>query len=96
MSGDRQDLAEELLGVIRSEGIVGLAEGFGATDDLFLAGMDSMAVMQLLVAVEERYGVAFATEDVTKAHFGTAAALARLLDGKLAAAGNARLKPGGG
>ena len=40
------------------------------------------------------YGLAFATEDVTKAHFGTAAALARLIDGKLALVGGTRPEPG--
>ena len=75
-------MAAELLALIRTEGIVELADNFGVADDLFLAGLDSLAVMQLLVAVEERCGVAFGAGDVTRENFGTALALARLVERK--------------
>jgi len=72
-------LAEEILAVIREEGIVELADGFGSGDDLFEAGLDSMAVMQLLVAAGERFGVTLDVGDVTRENFATAEALARLI-----------------
>lgn len=65
--------------MLRVEGIVELPEGFGAGDDLFAAGLDSMAVMQLLVAVGERWGVQLEAAEVTRENFATAAALAGLL-----------------
>jgi acyl carrier protein len=83
VSGRRDtDTAAEILELIRDEGIVGLEEGVGAEGDLFAAGLDSMAVMQLLVAVGERWGVMLEAGDVTKENFGTASALAKLVDAR--------------
>ncbi len=65
--------------MIRDEGIVELDGGFGGGDDLFEAGLDSMAVMQLLVAAGERFGVMLEAGDVTRENFSTAEALARLI-----------------
>lgn len=76
------DLAAEVIAVIRGEGIANLGEGFGVDDDLFLAGIDSMALMQLLVALEERFGIAFGAEDVTRERFRTAAVLAAVIESK--------------
>lgn len=80
---DGRVMADEILGVIREEGIVELADGFGAGDDLFEAGLDSMAVMQLLVAAGERFGVTLEVGDVTKENFATAEALARLIGARI-------------
>ncbi len=71
--------AEQVLGLIRDEGIVELGDGFGAGEDLFEAGLDSMAVMQLLVAAGERFGVVLEAGDVTRENFATAGALAGLI-----------------
>lgn len=71
--------ADEVIGWLRSEGILDLPEGFSANDDLFLAGLDSMAVMQLVVAAEERFGVVLRAADLSKENLGTAAALAALI-----------------
>ena len=75
--------AAGILGLIREEGIVDLADDFGTADDLFEAGLDSMAVMQLLVAAGERFGVTLAAADVTRENFGTADALAAVIRAKL-------------
>lgn len=72
--------AAALLALIREERIVELPDGFAAGDDLFAAGLDSMAVMQLLVAVGEKWQVRLGAADVTRENFGSAAALARLLE----------------
>ncbi len=45
---DGSQLAGEILAVIREEEIVELTDGFGPGSDLFEAGLDSMAVMQLI------------------------------------------------
>jgi acyl carrier protein len=74
--------AEEILGLIREEGIVDVAEEFGAGDDLFEAGLDSMAVMQLLVAAGERFGVNIDAGDVTRENFANCETLAEMIRGK--------------
>ena len=38
--------------------------GFGTESDLFAAGLDSMAIMQLLLLLEERFGVSLPVETV--------------------------------
>ena len=63
---------------LRSEQILDLTEGFSTGDDLFLAGLDSMAVMQLVVAAEERFGVVLQAADLSKENLGTAGSLAAL------------------
>ena len=68
--------------MIRAEGIIELDGQFGSGDDLFEAGLDSMAVMQLLVAAGERFGVTLEPGDVTRENFATAEALARLIAGR--------------
>jgi len=64
---------------LRSEGILPLVESFSTCDDLFLAGLDSMAVMQMVVAAEESFGVLLQATDLSKDNLGTAEALAALL-----------------
>lgn len=65
---------------LRSEEILDLTEGFSTADDLFLAGLDSMAVMQLVVAAEERFGVLLQVADLSKENLGTAESLAALIN----------------
>ena len=45
--------AEDVIGMLREEGIVELPADFPVHGDLFAEGMDSMAVMQLIVVVED-------------------------------------------
>jgi len=69
-----------VIGWLRSEGILDLTDGFSASDDLFLAGLDSMAVMQLVVAAEDRFGVVLQAADLSKENLGSADALAVLIN----------------
>ena len=69
-----------VIGWLKSEEILDLTEGFSTADDLFLAGLDSMAVMQLVVAAEERFGVVLQAADLSKENLGTADALAVLIN----------------
>src|SRR5688572_12072701 len=55
--------ADEVMAMLREEGLVDLAADFPANGDLFAAGMDSMAVMQLIVVAEERFGAVIGPED---------------------------------
>jgi len=69
--------------------LAGLAPGFGGAigDDTPLAdggfGLDSLAVIDLLVAIEEQLGVTIDETDITREHFETAARLLRLLEARL-------------
>ena len=45
-----------VLNLVREE-VLQTPPGFGTESDLFSAGLDSMAIMQLLLLLEERFGV---------------------------------------
>ena len=46
-------------------------------------GLDSLAVIELVGAIEERLGVTIDENDITREHFETAARLLRLLEARL-------------
>ena len=56
---------------------------FPEDGDLLAAGLDSMAVVQLVVAVEDRFEVELTPEQLTKANLATPAALAALIASRL-------------
>lgn len=64
--------------------LIELSAGFGVDDDLFEAGLDSMAIMQLLLLIEENSGVEIPMGAVTRENFHSATAIARLVTEKLA------------
>lgn len=73
---------EEVIDWLNEEGIVDLGDGFPVDGDLFSAGLDSMAVMQLVVAAEERSGVILGPGDMTRANLSTPRSLASLISSK--------------
>ena len=46
---------------------------------LFAAGLDSMGIMQLMISIEERFGVRVPEASVTRENFSTASSLAALV-----------------
>lgn len=70
--------------MLREEGLVDLADGFAVDGNLFEAGMDSMAVMQLIVVAEERFGAVIGPGDAGRENLETPRALARLIGRRLA------------
>ncbi len=74
--------AEEVIAMLREEELVELPADCGADADLFEAGLDSMAVMQLIVVVEERFGVALGAADASKEALGTPSRLAATIRAK--------------
>ncbi len=54
--------------------------------DLFAAGLDSMGIMQLLLAIEDRFGVAIDPADLSRDNFSTAEKIAALVAEKKEAA----------
>lgn len=72
----------ELIDWLNDEGVLELEWDFPEDGDLFTAGLDSMAVMQLVVAVEDRFKVELTPDDLTRVNLATPASLAALIGGK--------------
>lgn len=73
----------ELIDWLNDEGLVELDWDFSEDGDLLAAGLDSMAVMQLVVAVEDFFGVELAPEDLTRENLETPRKLAALITSKM-------------
>lgn len=69
----------ELIDWLNDEGVLELDWDFPEDGDLFGAGLDSMAVVQLVAAVEDKFGIELGPEDLTKAHLATPTTLAALI-----------------
>ena len=84
MSSSKKDspTAIELIDWLNGEGLLELDWDFPEDGDLFSVGLDSMAVMQIVVAVEDEYGVELAPEDLTREQLATPEALAALIRSK--------------
>ena len=68
-----------------SERLLETQPGFDADSNLYEAGLDSMALMQLLILVEEEYGVSIPERDLTRQNFSTTRHLAQLIRERRAA-----------
>jgi acyl carrier protein len=73
---------ESVVAMLREEGIVDVPEDCGEDADLFASGMDSMAVMQLIVVIEERFGVALGAADASREALGTPARMAATINAR--------------
>ncbi len=71
-------LEVRVLDLVRNE-VLQTPPGFTVEADLFEAGLDSMAIMQLLLLLEEHFGKAIPTGSVSRANFKNAKAIATLL-----------------
>ena len=71
-------LEEALLRLVREKLFDGGAPMTVETD-LFAAGLDSMGIMQLMISIEERFGVSVPEASVTLENFSTASSLAALV-----------------
>lgn len=74
----------ELIDWLNDEGVLELDWDFPEDGSLAEAGLDSMAVMQLVVAVEDRYEVELGPEDLTRENLATPTTLAALIAAKTA------------
>jgi acyl carrier protein len=70
---------EPQLVTLISERLLETGPGFNADTDLYSVGLDSMAIMQLLILVEEEYGVALPECALTRQNFTTVRNLADLI-----------------
>ena len=79
------DSLEPKLVTMISERLLETQPGFDADSNLYEAGLDSMALMQLLIIVEEEYGVSIPEADLTRQNFSTTRHLAQLIRERRAA-----------
>lgn len=73
------DPLDQQLVTMISERLLETRPGFDADSNLYEAGLDSMALMQLLILVEEDYGVSIPERYLTKQNFSTTRHLAQLI-----------------
>jgi acyl carrier protein len=74
--------SDAVMSLILEQQIVESNEPVTTSTDLFALGMDSMAMMQLLLHIEDRFGIAVTPGEMTRDRFSTAAALAAFLAAK--------------
>ena len=79
-SDDPQCSRKTKLLEIVSQDILEVGPGFNAQSNLFDAGLDSMAIMQLLLLIEQNFGVRLPAAKLTREHFSSIDDLARLMD----------------
>lgn len=76
MGAAPSDLEAGLLAFVRDK-LIETGEGTAAHTDLFSSGLDSMGIMQIMIHLEEAYGVKVPESEVTRENF---ASVARLVD----------------
>ncbi len=79
------DHLDQQLVTMVSERLLETQPGFDADSNLYEAGLDSMALMQLLILVEEEYGVSIPESALTKQNFSTVRHLSRIIHERRAA-----------
>ena len=76
-------MENQLLDLIRTE-VLDTGELLTPQSDLFAAGLDSMGIMQLLLAIEDRFGVPIDPADLSRANFSCTEKIAALVAEKRA------------
>lgn len=71
----------QLLTLLREQ-ILDAATVTDAESDLFAAGLDSMGIMQLVLAIEESFGIVLEPTDLSREHFQSVTRIAALLRSK--------------
>jgi acyl carrier protein len=73
---------DSVIELLTSEHILEPQEPISPDTDLFTLGLDSMAMMQLLLQIEERFRLSVSPAEMTRDRFATAGALASFLGEK--------------
>ncbi|HYF37360.1 MAG TPA: acyl carrier protein [Prosthecobacter sp.] len=74
--------AAHVIDLLIDQQIVDPSEPLTAESDLFACGMDSLAMMQLLLHLERVFAVRVQPEEMTRERFATAGKLAEWLTGR--------------
>ncbi len=75
----QQEPLEQQLVRLVSERLLETQPGFNADSDLYDAGLDSMAIMQFLILIEEEYGVVLPEGELTRQNFSSVRRVAGLI-----------------
>ncbi|HCN28725.1 MAG TPA: hypothetical protein DIT64_08140 [Verrucomicrobiales bacterium] len=68
-----------LIRLMREEGVIEPENPLTGQCDLFACGMDSLAMMRLMILIERDFGIRIPAEQVTRDRFASADALAEWL-----------------
>jgi acyl carrier protein len=79
---DLTTLEIELAAILR-ERLLDLPDTFTPGTNLYEAGLDSMGIMQLLLAIEDRFGILLPEADVSRKNFCNVTNLSGLLRERL-------------
>jgi acyl carrier protein len=80
----QQESLEQQLVQLVSERLLETPPGFNADSNLYDSGLDSMAIMQLLILIEEEFGVALPESELTRQNFSTVRSVASLVRARTA------------
>ena len=80
----QQESLEQQLVQLVSEKLLETQPGFNAESNLYDSGLDSMAIMQLLILIEEEFGVALPESELTRQNFSTVRSVAGLIRARTA------------
>ena len=75
-------LEQELFSLI-AKNVLNLPGGFDFESDLARAGLDSMALMQLLILIENNFGLVISEADLSRERFTSIHSLASLISERL-------------
>ncbi len=73
------DSLEQQISRLISERLLETSTGFDLDSDLYEVGLDSMAIMQLLVLVEKEFGAVIPDSDLTRHNFSSVRQLAQII-----------------
>ena len=73
----------ELIDWLNDEGVIDLDWDFPEDGDLFEAGLDSLATVRLVTAVEDRFEFELVAEVLTRANLATPTTLAALIAARI-------------
>jgi len=82
LSTGLRDLEQKLTALI-AENVLDLPAGFDPESDLVRAGLDSMALMQLLILIENHFDLMLAEVDVSSENFLNIRTLSGLIQQRL-------------
>lgn len=76
---ESSDALERWVVTLVGENLLEVRGDLSRDADLFELGLDSMGIMQLIVAIEERFGVRVPSQLVTQTNFRSSARIAALI-----------------
>jgi acyl carrier protein len=80
----QQVTLEQQLVQLVSERLLETQPGFDADSNLYDSGLDAMAIMQMMILIEEEFGVALPESELTRQNFSTVRNVAGLIRARTA------------